>query len=120
MRPLISVAMLVGTLGWLASEAVGHRWPECRLAVCTPTPIDPGCTVRGFNRAARRWVTRAVGEVTAVSERIDAVLVPLHGLPTAGFADGVHPSRDGSRAIAAAVATRIGVERRRSGVERTP
>lgn len=89
-------------------EAIRSRWPDARVAVCTPTPVSPSCAVRGFNRSARRWISRVA---TAVHELDvdDVVIVDLHDLPVDLLADGVHPSPAGSSEIAARVARAIGL-----------
>lgn len=95
----------------LVEQAVAScrsRWPEARIVVCTPTPISRECSVSGFNRSARRWVTRVAPEVTrAVGD--DALVVDLADLDPGLLADGVHPSRTGASEIARRVALALGV-----------
>lgn len=87
-------------------DAVNIRWPEARVILCTPTPIAPSCTVSGFNRAARRWVTRVTPLVYDVADGQCEVVV-LHDLDLNLLPDGVHPSSAGSFEIATRVAANL-------------
>lgn len=80
-------------------EACLDRWPDCEVAICTPTPIGQS-QLPGFNRSARRWVER----VAPLVEQVEAIVVRLHDLSPDLFADGVHPTQAGAREIASRVA----------------
>jgi len=89
-----------------AVDTARSLWPCAVLVVCTAPPLVP-TSVSGYNRAARRWLRRVEPLVIALAASNGVLLAGLGSMPEELLADGVHPSREGARWIAALVAAVI-------------
>lgn len=98
----VSLADYLATIEHAVTLA-GELWPAARVVACTPTPIGKPAP-RGWNRSSRRWVRRIVPGIEEVGARLGVRVAPLHEMPVGLLGDGVHPTPDGHRWIAARVA----------------